>query len=171
MRCPKSVFNITTKCYYTTWHWVKQILNVWFWRIIPYFLYVRSNCIFCSCRSRITSETLTNQIPHVLNSLYIRWIIRLRKKFHVLGWTVFETCGRKLSHCNIVPRMPWIEGRKKTSGCRTSWMYLLPLRLLSIRSKLDRPRYEIAPQIITPGVRPLYCSITHPEGSTDRRSV
>ena len=55
--------------------------------------------------------------------------------------------------------MPWRKGM--TSGCSTSWTYLLLLRLPSIRSKLDSLLYEITHHTITLGVWPLCNSITH----------
>ena len=55
--------------------------------------------------------------------------------------------------------MHWRMGT--TSGNSTSQTYLLLLRLLSVRSKLDCPWYEIPLQTTTSGVRSLCRSITH----------
>ena len=87
----KSVFGMAStrynKCCCTMWHGVKQILNIFFWKQIPHCLYEQSKFIFWSCRMRITSETLTNQISHVLNGRHIRRISRPKKKLHALDWT------------------------------------------------------------------------------------
>ena len=120
--------------------------------------------VFWSCRMRITSETPTCQIPHVLNKRNIRRINRPRKKF--ICWaeqksqTVFATCRSALS-CwkKILPGVPWRKGT--TSKFNTSRTYPLLLILPSIRSKLDSPWYVIPSQTITQGFRLLCRSIMH----------
>ena len=124
----------------------------------------------------------TNQISHVLNKWqHIWWISRPRKKLQVFDssevssglWNMWACIELLLSCWKIAPKMPF--RKKTTSGCSTSGTYMLLLRLLSIRSELNCPQYEIALQTVTPRVRPLCHSNCHYECtlefSVERHSV
>ena len=89
--CSKSVFGVVTtrcnKCCSSTWHRDKQFLNVCLWKRIPQCLYPQRKIVFRNCRTWITSETPTKQIPHVLNKRHIQRVRKPKKKLHLLGWT------------------------------------------------------------------------------------
>ena len=95
----------------TDWFWMKQILNVCLWRRIPYCLYEQPKLTFWSCRTLITRETPTNQIPHVHNRWRIRRISRQGRSCmcwaEKKSWTVFATSGHALSCWKIAPGMLW----------------------------------------------------------------
>ncbi|GFS81886.1 hypothetical protein TNCV_1545031 [Trichonephila clavipes] len=70
IKCPKSVFGVANtrcnKCCYTTWHGVKQILNVCLWKIIPFCLYGQQKFVAAGRGSRARCR------PTVLNRRHIR---------------------------------------------------------------------------------------------------
>ena len=137
----KLVFGVATtscnKCCYTTWHGIKQVLDVCLRKRFLYCLYVQPKFVFWSCGDpglkEITRKTPTNQITHVLSRRHIQQLARPRKKLHVLARKVFPTSWGALSCWKIAPRMPWRKGT--TSGYSTSWTSLLLLTSPSIRSK------------------------------------
>ena len=92
----KSVFGVAitscSNCCYTTWYGVKQILNVCLWKGIPCCLNAQPKFVFWSCKTQVTTQTLTNQIPHVLNRRHIWWLSRPRKKLQVLESTEVSNC-------------------------------------------------------------------------------
>ena len=136
-----------------------RFLNVCLWKRILYCLYTQPKFVFWNCRTRITSETPTNQITHVFNRRHIRRISRPWKKLHVLGrmqvsntlWNMLA-CIILLQGCLERRKRLWAEALKGRTCCY--WDY--PQSATNIRLW-----YEIALQTITPGVRSLCRSITH----------
>ena len=106
-----------------------------------------------------TSETPTHRIPHVLNRQRIRQISKSRKNLHVLDRRKFYMRLYNMWACTILLGIPW--RKRMTSGGSTPRRYQLVLRLPLIRTKLDHLWYEISPQSLTLGVRPLCLLITH----------
>ena len=154
---------LCNRCRYTTRHAVNN-----FWMSAcgrEYCLYAQSKFVFWSCKTRISSKTLPNQISRVLNRRHIRRISRPRKKSHVLSWTEVSNSLCNMWACIILLKDSSRDSLKEDndSGLYTSRTYLLLLRLPSIRTKLDRPWYEITTQNITLGVWPLRHLITHSE--------
>ena len=141
---------------------------IWSQTVFEY-LFVEENCILLVCAAKDpllklqdadhTSETPTNQIPHVLNRQHILQISKPRKNLHVLDRRKFYMRLYNMWACTILLGIPW--RKRMTSGGSTPRRYQLVLRLPLIRTKLDHLWYEISPQSLTLGVRPLCLLITH----------
>ena len=116
INCPKSVFGVATKRYnkgcYTTWHEVKQILNIILWKIIPYCLHVQLKFVV-KVANHISHTRSVGDIP-CEQAGQGRSLIRWAKE---KSGTVFATCGRSFSCWKTAQGMPWRKGT--TSGCST----------------------------------------------------
>ncbi|GFX54457.1 hypothetical protein TNCV_2593911 [Trichonephila clavipes] len=109
----------------------------------PILLVCTAKFVFSSYKTWITSKTPINLIPQVCNKRHVWRISRLRKKIlvHVFGLIEVLNSLCNMWGCIILLKDSSRHALKEgmTSGVCTSPMYLLLLRLPSIRSKLDRP--------------------------------
>lgn len=167
----KSEFGVSTRhcnmwCY-TTWHGVTQILNYCLGESIPYSLYAYSEFICISCRRRIISETPINDISHMFNERHIRWIYRPQKKLYLFCWQ------KPLNiPCNIWAGNTLLKhSSSNTLNVRKDFEFQhctdvpVCVQIIYNRSNCDCLWCAITSQTRTGVVRPLWCSIMHPEDS------
>ena len=82
----KSIFVVAitscNNCCYTTWHKLKQNLNVCLWKGIPYCFYAQPKFVFWSCKTQIKSESLLHVGGHYHVERYHQGCLVGRKRFH-----------------------------------------------------------------------------------------